>query len=165
MRQVPGTRIAELGPGTGIVTREIAASLSPVARALAIDLDPVFVARLQDAVPQVECVCGSAASLAVLADARGLLPLDHVVSGLPFASLPVSATDLILRAIVATLRPGGTFTTFQYIHAYGFPAAVAFRGRMTRLMEADPAVSTVIANLPPAFVLTWRRAGEPVKVG
>jgi len=45
MRQVPGTRIAELGPGTGIVTREIAASLSPVARALAIDLDPVFVAR------------------------------------------------------------------------------------------------------------------------
>ena len=54
-------------------------------------------------------------------------PIDHIVSGLPFASLPAASARAIVEAIVSSLRVGGTFTTFQYVHAYGFSSAMAVR--------------------------------------
>jgi hypothetical protein len=53
---------------------------------------------------------------------------------------------------------GGTFTTFQYVHSFALPAARTFRGEMSRRLGAEPVSSLVAGNLPPAFVLTWRRA-------
>lgn len=151
-------RIAELGPGTGSFTAEIAARLPPDGRCLAVDRDEAFVARLRARWPRVECVAGRAERLVALAEARGLSPFDHVVSGLPFASLPAATTCLILDAIHDTLGPGGTFTTFQYVHAFPLPPAAAFRRAMTARMGTGPARSLVVGNLPPAFVLRWRRA-------
>ena len=58
-----------------------------------------------------------------------MLPVDHIVSGLPFVSLPQAMTQRMLASISNTLRPGGTFTTFQYLHGYRLPSAVAFRRR------------------------------------
>jgi phospholipid N-methyltransferase len=151
-------RIVELGPGTGAFTCAIVSRLGPSARYLAIDRDPAFVERIKRQWPDVDCVCASAAELPALAATRGMLPIDHVVSGLPFASLPAAVTTQILDGLEQALRPGGTFTTFQYIHAYRLPAAVAFRRDITRRMGATPVRATVMRNLPPAYVLTWKRA-------
>jgi len=150
-------RAAELGPGTGIVTAEIARRLPEGARCLAVDRDPTFVARLRGRWPRVEVVSDGAERLAALGEARGWLPFDHIVSGLPFASLPAATTRLILDAIHDTLRSGGTFTTFQYVHAYRFGSARAFRRVMTDRMGGEPVRALVAANLPPAWVLRWRR--------
>lgn len=150
-------RIAELGPGTGSFTAEIVSRLPVGGRCLAVDRDETFVARLRARWPRVECVADRAERLRGLAEARGLSPFDHVVSGLPFASLPATTTSRILDAIHETLRPGGTFTTFQYVHAFPLPPAVAFRRAMTARMGTDPARSLVAGNLPPAYVLRWRR--------
>ena len=79
------------------------------------------------------------------------------MSGLPFASLPVSSARAIVDAIVSSLRVGGTFTTFQYVHAYGFPSAVTVRQTLTREMGSSPARTLVLGNLPPALVLRWRK--------
>jgi phospholipid N-methyltransferase len=79
------------------------------------------------------------------------------VSGLPFASLPVSSAGAIVEAIVGSLRAGGTFTTFQYLHAYGFASAVTVRQTLTREMGSSPARTLVLGNLPPALVLRWRK--------
>ena len=155
----PARRIAELGPGTGIVTGAIARRLASGARCLAVDRDPAFVSRLEARWPQVECVADGAEALAALGEARGLLPFDHIISGLPFASLPAATTGRILDAIRDTLRVGGTFTTFQYVHALRFRSASAFREAMTGRMGAAPVRHLVVGNLPPAVVLRWRRAG------
>ncbi len=149
--------VAELGPGTGIVTGAIARRLAPGAKCLAVDRDPAFVARLAARWPQVECVGDGAEALGALGTARGLLPFDHIVSGLPFASLPVETTGRILDAVRDTLRAGGTFTTFQYVHALRFRSARAFRETMTDRLGEAPSRSLVVANLPPAVVLRWRR--------
>ena len=85
------------------------------------------------------------------------LPIDHIVSGLPFASLPAASARAIVDAIVSSLRVGGSFTTFQYVHAYGFSSAMAVRETLTREMGTAPTRSLVVGNLPPALVLRWRK--------
>lgn len=153
----PGIRVVELGPGTGAVTGEIARRLADDAVCLAIDVDPVFSARVGARWPRIDSVCDRAERLVEIARARNLLPVDHIVSGLPFASLPAATAGEIVDAIVASLRVGGTFTTFQYVHAYSFRSAVTVRRTLTREMRSSPSRTRVLGNLPPAVVLRWRK--------
>ncbi len=88
---------------------------------------------------------------------RGIEHVDHIISGLPFASLPVAMTRQILQGIERTLRPGGTFTTFQYVHGYGMPPGRLFRRQMSELMGALPRRRLVLRNFPPTYILTWTR--------
>lgn len=152
-----GARIVELGPGTGAITREIVPRLGPHARCLAIDIDPAFVTRLKRDHPQIEAVCGSAADLPQVLASLGFDRVDHILSGLPFASLPSAVTERILDAIAHVLPRGGTFTTFQYVHGYRSPLASAFRTTTTRHLGAPPVRRLVWRNVPPAYVLGWRR--------
>lgn len=149
------SKLVELGPGTGAITIEIAERLPDAATCLAIDIDPVFTARVASRWPQIDAVCDRAERLLDIARERRLLPVDHIVSGLPFASLPADGTRAIVDAIAASLRPGGTFTTFQYVHAYGLPPAIAVRRMLSDTMRSRPTFSLVLANLPPAFVIRW----------
>jgi phosphatidylethanolamine/phosphatidyl-N-methylethanolamine N-methyltransferase len=153
----PGVRVVELGPGTGAVTGEIARRLPKDAVCLAIDVDPVFSARVAARWPRIDSVCDRAERLVEIARARNLLPVDHIVSGLPFASLPASSARAIVEAIVSSLRVGGTFTTFQYVHAYRFGSAVAVRRTLTREMGSSASRALVLGNVPPALVLRWRK--------
>jgi phosphatidylethanolamine/phosphatidyl-N-methylethanolamine N-methyltransferase len=150
-------RIVELGPGTGALTAPIVERLRPHSEFLAIDIDPAFCDEIQKRWPSVDCVCASAEQLGTIVADRGLTPVDHIVSGLPFVSLPVPVTQQILENIVAVLRPGGTFTTFQYWHAYGLPSGVAFRRSMSARMGGHPHIRFVLKNFPPALVLTWEK--------
>jgi len=150
-------RVVELGPGTGVFTREIAGRLGPTARCLAIDIDPGFVEQLHRRCPRVDAVCGSAADLWAHATAAGFDRVDHIISGLPFASLPATVTSAVLDAIVAVLPPGGTFTTFQYVHGYPSPLARAFRRDMSARLGRRPTRHLVLRNVPPAYVLGWSR--------
>jgi len=155
-------RMAELGPGTGSFTAAIASRLPEGGRCLAVERDETFARRLAGRWPSIDCVAAGAERLAGLAASRDLVPLDHIVSGLPFASLPADTTRNVMDAIRGTLRPGGTFTTFQYLHAYWLPPAVAFRRAMTERMGGGPSRTLVVGNLPSAFVLRWRRAEREV---
>jgi phospholipid N-methyltransferase len=149
--------IVELGPGTGVFTAAIVDRLGPDTRFLAVDIDPEFVRRLRLRWPDIECVCASAAQLDQLTAERGLQPVDHIVSGLPFVSLPLAMTRQILESIGHVLRPGGTFTTFQYLHGYRLPSAVTFRRLMSEKMGGPPHNRLVLRNFPPAVVLTWKK--------
>ena len=152
-------RVVELGPGTGALTGAIVEKLGSEGRFFAIDIEPAFVRQIRQRWPDIECICASAEHLESLVRARDLLPVDHIISGLPFASLPPPMTSRILDGIAKSLRPGGTFTTFQYVHAYPLPAAIAFRRQMNAQLHAFPSRSLVVKNIPPAWVLRWRKKG------
>jgi phospholipid N-methyltransferase len=156
----PNVRVVELGPGTGSVTGEIARRLPQASTCLAIDVNPDFSARVGMRWPAIASICDRAERLVDIARERRLLPIDHIVSGLPFASLPGDTARAIVDAIVSSLRPGGTFTTFQYVHAYGFRSAVDVRRTLTRRMGAAPTRQLVVGNLPPALVLRWTKAAS-----
>jgi phospholipid N-methyltransferase len=150
-------QVIELGPGTGVFTGEIVRRVGPRGRVLAVDTNRSFVDRLQRAWPHVNCVHASAETLPALAAAHGMAVADHIISGLPFASLPAETTRRILDGVHQTLRVGGTFTTFQYVHAYRMQAAVAFRRELSARLGSDCRSALVVRNIPPALVLTWQR--------
>ena len=153
-------RVVELGPGTGAFTGAIVHRLGPGGRFLAVEIEPAFVEQIQRRWPTVDCVCASATDLEALVGGREFGPVDHVISGLPFASLPAETTTRILRAIERTLRPAGTFTTFQYAHSYLLPRAAAFR-RETSARLGAPVTRMIMRNVPPALVFTWTKA-DPI---
>jgi phospholipid N-methyltransferase len=157
--------VVELGSGTGALTGAILNRLKPSDRFLAIEIVPEFVEEFRQRLPAAECICASAADLYTLAVDRDMAPVDHIISGLPFATLPVETTRKVLAAVGRTLKPGGTFTTFQYVHAYSLHTTTAFRREMSMRLGAQPHRKLVLRNAPPAFILTWRRsdgAGEAV---
>ena len=160
VRELPDDKavhVVELGPGTGSFTRAIVERLAPGSRFVAIELDREFVDRLRPRWPSVEFVVGSAVELEQLVKKRHLQPVDHIVSGLPFASLPVDVSRKIMDGIQHTLRPGGTFSTFQYLHGYWMPPGRVFRREMSLRMGGPPHRQLVLKNFPVAFILTWTR--------
>ena len=152
-------RRSNSGPGTGVVTRELLARTGESGTLLAVDTDRTFVERIRRAWPEVDCVCASAETLPVLAAERGWADVDHIVSGLPFADAACrdDAADPRRRA-AACCGVGGTFTTFQYVHAYPPAAGGGLPPRAERAASAaSPRRSSWSRNVPPALVLTWRR--------
>jgi phosphatidylethanolamine/phosphatidyl-N-methylethanolamine N-methyltransferase len=161
VREIPTghpVNVVELGPGTGSFTRAIVDRIAPGSRFLAIELEREFVERLRPRWPSVEFVLASAVELEQLVTKRHLQPVDHIVSGLPFASLPVDDSRKILDGIQRVLRPGGTFTTFQYLHGYWMPPGRTFRREMSLRMGV-PHRRLVLKNFPISFILTWTRPG------
>jgi phospholipid N-methyltransferase len=77
------------------------------------------------------------------------LPVDVVLSGLPFTSLPRPVTHAILEATVKVLRPNGVFVTYQY--------TTVLRHLLRQYFPAIRITRLVLRNLPPAFVF----AGSP----
>ena len=149
--------IVELGPGTGAFTGAILERVGPAARVLAMEIEPEFVAKVRRQWPSVICVCASAEQIASVAAANGIVPIDHIISGLPFASLPALMRTRTLDGVMRTLRPGGTFTQFHYLHGFAMPPGRAFRREMSERMGGAPRRRFVFRNLPPACVFTWRR--------
>lgn len=158
-----GMRVVEFGPGTGALTKQILDVLPVDGQLLAIEREPVFVRMLTQRFPRGDFVLNTVAHVREIADTRGLLPIDHIISGLPFASLPEALTLDILDSVEEVLRPGGTFHTFQYLHAYHFTSARTFRERMNDRFGPVRRCCTEWRNIPPAYVFTWQKPSSSRK--
>jgi phospholipid N-methyltransferase len=151
-------RVAELGPGMGAFTAVLLQRLASGSRLVVVEIDMVFAEELRMRWPGLDVAHASAEQLPQILEARGLGAVDHVISGLPFVSLPASVADNTLQSVARSLQPGGTFTTFQYVHAFTWPSAVSSREMMARHLQCSrPQTRIVVRNLPPAIVLRWTR--------
>jgi phosphatidylethanolamine/phosphatidyl-N-methylethanolamine N-methyltransferase len=149
------SRVAELGPGTGVFTEAVLALLRAEAHFTAVEINPRFADALRDRFPQVDVVTGSAEHLASS-------HLDVVVSGLPWTAMTADRQQGILDAVTASLAPNGRFTTFAYAHAAWTPPGRRFAASLRSRFAVVERTSVVWGNLPPAFVY---RAALPVSVG
>ncbi|MFJ9381943.1 class I SAM-dependent methyltransferase [Streptomyces sp. NPDC101455] len=142
--------VVELGPGTGAFTDAILARLTPDARLVAIELNPVLATRLSATRrdTRLTVIQGSAAELAAAVGE----PADVVVSGLPWTVMPREQRGHILDAVTEVLTPGGRFTTFAYLHAAWTPPARHFTAELSRRFSRLERSTVVWPNLPPAFV-------------
>lgn len=140
--------VVELGPGTGGTTAALLQAMPAGARLLAIELDPVFHAHLQDKLddPRVVLELGSAERLAEFLAARRLPAPDAIVSGIPFSTMPVDVADRIAESIAQVLRPGGRFVAYQ-VRAHVARYASRYLGQPDKQWEP--------VNIPPVQVFTW----------
>lgn len=148
--------VAEFGPGTGPITREILSALPPDGRLWAFEIYPPFVDHLRNTIVDRRCtvLAESAEGITALRDREGLPGFDAIVSAIPFSLLAPSDTTRILRAAASALRPGGIFVALQYHPRYLAP-----------LLRAEFAVverELYLWNIPPAILL---RARDPRQAG
>lgn len=149
----PGTRIVvELGPGTGVVTRELLRALPADTRLLALELDADFVHHLSRVVdPRLIVQQGDASQLAELARLHGLRGIDAIVSGIPFSTLGPELGGRIVQAAWHALAPGGRFVAYQFRPQVAALATPVF-GAPDTVFEPR--------NVPPMTVYRWRRAAH-----
>jgi phospholipid N-methyltransferase len=153
----PGDLVLEYGPGTGPLTAVLQQRLPPGVQYLGIERDPGFHELLARRFPELPFELGSVEDVGAILAARGLPRPRVILSGLPFASLPAPVQDRIVRGVVDVLLPHGEFRTFQYVHAYGMPAARRFRRVMAGLFPRFRRFGPVLCNVPPAYVLAFGR--------
>ncbi len=149
--------VVEFGPGTGAFTRQIAARLTRGCRYLGIELNPHFARALPTAFPPLAFVHGSVADLGHILASQGIGAVDAIVSGLPWATLPITLQQRVFSAMDLALAPGGVFVTFGYLQSLVLPGAWALRRRLHRNFAEVGRSPVVWGNVPPAFAYICRK--------
>jgi phosphatidylethanolamine/phosphatidyl-N-methylethanolamine N-methyltransferase len=149
----PGDVILELGPGTGVFTREIA-KRHPGTRLVAVEFNELFAKRLAKAMPGVDVVQGCASELDKHLAAAGVAVdrIAAIVSGLPLLSLPGDLPTRVLAAIRGVLPVGRRYVQFTYSERVWRKFAVPGFARLPS--------RRVWLNVPPAVVMTFERTND-----
>ena len=142
-----GDMVVELGPGTGVFTKQLLAAGVARDRLILIESDRGFAGFLRKAFKGVAVINGNARRLPDILAERGCSHVSRILSGLPLRSMALEMRTDIARAVSQSLKPGGRFVQFTYFIAPPLPDAPAAEFRIER-------AGLVLANLPPAFI--WR---------
>lgn len=149
-----GGRVMEFGGGTGALTREIIASGLPLDQLEIVEIDATLARGLRRALPGATILETPAQSVSAVA-AGGIGGYQCIISGLPLLAFSKTLQQEILSEAFLLLRPGGAFVQFTYS-----PRPPLARSIASALGLEVAKVGTVVRNVPPATVFSYRRAGE-----
>lgn len=149
--------VVEFGPGTGVFTSAIVEELSADAHFLAMEINPEFVAILQQRYPRVDVVQDSAVNVANYLRKEEVGACESIVCGLPLAAFDDEVQDALLEAALEVLGPGGRFAAFSYVHSPFLPRGRRIRAKLFEGFSRVEKTPVVWGNLPPAFVYCARK--------
>lgn len=141
--------LVEYGPGVGTMTQEILRRIRKDAVLLALETNPEFAAYLRRTIPdpRLHVFEESAVNAGWALRSLGLTAADHIISGIPFSTIPVAEGDRILDATRAVLHPDGGFGLFQFS-----PQLLGrLRTRFSRIRRGFEPL-----NVPPAYLFFCR---------
>lgn len=165
------SRILEVGPGTGSVTKKILDHLQPGDQFDAVEINKHFIDILERRLAtewafhpfrhQVRLIHSA------VEDVPGERGYDYIVSGLPLNNFPVSTVRRIFRAYDRLLRPGGTLTYYEYVFIRQLKTPFSNRRERRRLHCLGRVVGnyiqnfqvrreSILINVPPATVRHMR---------
>ncbi len=150
--------VVEFGAGTGAFTRLIRERMGGHTTFLALELDDNHVRGLRQRFPGVHVYRDSAERVQKYLASHRRTKADYIISGLPWANMPVKEQERILEAVLNSLAPDGLFTTFAYVHARWLPRARRFRERLEYYFGKVRTSRIIWRNLPPALVYRCRLA-------
>jgi len=135
--------ILELGPGTGVVTKQILSKITSDSNLICLELNEQFCADLEVLKDKnLQVIQGSAEDVATLFKNKSF---DYVISGLPLAIFKKESVNEILDGCVASLKEEGKYIQFQY--------SLASKKTLHRYFSKVD-ISLAPVNLPPAVVYT-----------
>jgi phospholipid N-methyltransferase len=142
--------VVELGPGTGVITKEILKRLPQNGLLISIENNIKFVRYLEDHIKDERLVLctGDAMDLKTILQKNGVEKVGCIVSGLPLGHFKSDDKRRLLKEINACLEDGGVFVQFQY-----FLAGI----RAIKSIFPWVNISYEIFNMPPAFVMKCRK--------
>ena len=133
--------IAELGAGTGVMTRAIIERRSKDSELMVFEIEEELREKLKEETGLE--IYSDARSLPEVMKSRGIKKADLIVSSLPFTVLPREVTAAVMDGVTKSLAPDGSFVAFQY--------SLHMKGTLEKLFEKVE-VRFVMMNIPPAFV-------------
>ena len=139
--------IVEYGPGTGVFTDELLDRRKPHTRLLLLERNPEFASKLAEKYENTEYVTvinDTAEQIGKYLSMYSFPKADYILSGLPFASLPLETSEGILTETKKHLSEGGKFITFQY---------TLYRKELIARFFCEITITREIRNIPPAYVL------------
>lgn len=154
--------VVELGPGTGVMTRELLELLPQDAGLLAFEVNGRFVRYLSENLkdPRLEIIhTGAEAAPEALCD-RGCKCVDAVVSSLGLGLMPESQQHTIINGLMPFLGERSTFTQFQYVHRmhlHGGRLRYYDVGTLLRQYFQSVHSQMIWRNFPPAYVFNCRK--------
>jgi len=164
--------IVELGAGTGVVTSEILRRMQPRATLYAIDINPIFIAHINDRFrdPRLVSMQGDVRHLGAMLREAGVESADAVISSLSLMWMHKNDRSSIMRQVALHLSSQGVLTQYQYLHACRTPKWASalglprFRGEeFLRRYFSQVRSENVFWNLPPAAVYTCRPGLGPIR--
>lgn len=145
------TCIVEYGPGTGVFTEQLIQKKRQDTKLLVFETNKKFyllLKRKYRSENNVFIINDSAERVSHYLEKYGIVKVNHIVSGLPFASLPKNVTEKILHETKKVLDADGEFITFQY---------TKFKQKYFKTHFSEIQVNKVFLNMPPAFVFKCTR--------
>ena len=149
--------VMELGPGTGVFTRQLIVRGVPQERIVLVESASSFARMLRLQFPAAVMLETDAAELR-RCDPFGGEKVGAVISGLPLLSMPAWRVFAILHGAFRILRPEGAFYQFTYGWRCPVPSHV-----LERLELDATCTERVFANMPPAQV--YRIVRRPGRIG
>lgn len=148
--------VVELGPGTGVFSKEIISRISKNTVYFAIEINDNFVEDLAKKFPELKVCHNSAENIKKCLQENKLSCCDRVVSGLPWTAFETGFQKKLVEKIHDVLEDGGIFVTFCYYPLNYLPGGKSFK---TMLNEYFPQVieSEIVCNIPPAFVYICKK--------
>ncbi len=140
--------LLELGPGTGVLTRRLAARC-PHATIVACEINPILAHDLEYSLVRarlsgrVQVVCDSAEHLLASMLRRGWERPQFVISGIPLGNLPREQVVALVGKISGALAGGGMYIQYQHSLLDRKKIKAQFR----RLHTVP-----VFLNIPPAVI-------------
>jgi len=144
--------VVDVGAGTGAFTAEALRKVRPCAKVIAIEINPHFARVIKKRYPQVHLISDSVEHLPRHLKRAGHRHADAVLCSLPWTHFPYPLQRRLLDAIVDSLKPGGRFTTFAYIHSAWWPSARRFRRLLKLRFRRVTRSGIAWLNIPPALV-------------
>lgn len=144
-----GLPVLELGPGTGVITKEILARGIAPQNLTSIEYSPEFCQHLRSLFPQVDIRCGDAFALDLTLGGKRAAKFDCVISAIPLLHLPVDrrlalVLDLLERVPVG--RPVVQITYGLLSPVVALPAGYEVRH-----------LAFMVRNIPPAQLWIYRK--------
>ncbi|MCP2167771.1 class I SAM-dependent methyltransferase [Goodfellowiella coeruleoviolacea] len=156
--------VVEVGAGTGAITNVLLPRVPPGGHLLAVEVNPVFAARLRRrfGADEVAVVCASAVHLRAALAEHGVSSVDRVISALPWTTMPDGQQEDILAAVAGVLASDGRFSTLLCRHRIGSAGARRFLDLLHRHFGRVWSGRTVWAAVPP---LVAYHCADPVRGG
>lgn len=139
--------MAELGPGTGAVTRLLRSHLPKSATVFLFERDPKMRSNLKKTYPEF-MFHSNASYLLKRINQEHIHQLDSIICGLPFFNFSREMRQNILSQIHTALRPGGTLVLYQY--------SLHMKKQLAESFEIEK-IQFVPFSFPPVFVYVCRR--------
>lgn len=141
--------VAELGSGTGAITRAISTKAKNETKVLLFEMDKSMRNNLRTEYPYFYCYSDASRLLKTM-QALHIHQLDCIFSGLPFFNFERELRDTLVKQIYQSLRPGGVLIAFQY--------SLQMRKHLSEHFDIEK-IDFVPFNIPPAFVYVCRKKG------